>query len=390
MRKTFVLTSLLVAVAINVAALPQFALLSGNRCSNCHVSPAGGGLRTEMGWYTMHDVGLIKREALPFLYPDDQSNTILDEQVIFGADARLQSTRSFYDSNASRVLIPMQLTVYGAYKPTRWLTVEGSFNAAALHTRSGTPVRFPGQRLGLASAMVSINRSIPTLRVGMIRPSFGIRYDDHTVFPFSYATPRARQNIISPDWGEWGSELTWEYLRWLTVQVGVYGAQGLAQTHISNGIDNVPTVKGNNPTVTGRIYTSHQFSDNAANMYAGASILTNNDFRMISAFAGAAVTDHVYLMADVVQTHKLNVLTSTMGMVEVGWSVDPSVIAYARYEHGTSDQSQMQTNATLTSGVFGAQVFVLPFMEIRPEYRIMDTFYSGINTRWNVQLHLFY
>jgi len=39
--------------------------------------------------------------------------------------------------------------------------------------------------------------------------------------------------------------------------------------------------------------------------------------------------------------------------------------------------------------VLGAHVFVLPYVEIRPEYRIVDTD-DFRSTRYAFQLHLFY
>ncbi|MCS7001097.1 MAG: hypothetical protein NZ481_09525, partial [Candidatus Kapabacteria bacterium] len=63
------------------------------------------------------------------------------------------------------------------------------------------------------------------------------------------------------------------------------------------------------------------------------------------------------------------------------------VYLYARAEQGE----------TVTAGIslrqqqylLGAQVFVLPFVELRPEYRIIDLPLYRLN-RWTVQLHVFY
>lgn len=379
----------LLAPALAVA-LPQFSLLSGTRCSSCHVSPGGGGLRTETGWYAMHDVGVVPREAIPALYPESQDNQVFDGAVTFGTDMRLQITRSFADSAASRLYIPMQIALYGSYRPIKELVVEGGINLAAFRVQNGSQVRFAGQRAGLFSVILSLSRDLPSIRVGLFRPSVGVRYDDHTSFPYSYATPRTRMNFTGPDWGEWGSELTWEKYKWLTLQAGVFGSSGLSQVRLSNGLQSVPALSGNNPTFTGRAVTWHTFADNTFNFYAGASLLANNDYRSLSGFIGGGVTDNVYLMADVTQTTKPGVLTSTMGMAELGWRFVTPVIAYVRYEHGVSNQAELASESVLTSAVFGAQIFPMPFVELRPEYRLFDTFYDGVSTRWNLQLHLFY
>jgi hypothetical protein len=40
-------------------ATAQFALLTGNRCINCHITTQGGGQRDELGQYAMDGVGLL-------------------------------------------------------------------------------------------------------------------------------------------------------------------------------------------------------------------------------------------------------------------------------------------------------------------------------------------
>ena len=39
-------------------------------------------------------------------------------------------------------------------------------------------------------------------------------------------------------------------------------------------------------------------------------------------------------------------------------------------------------------GLIGAQIFLLPYVEVRPEYRIVDT-ERFRSKRWAVQVHLF-
>ena len=55
----FILFMLLCSV--NLAyALPQFSLISGNRCSSCHINQQGGGGRNDLGWYSYRDIGAIE------------------------------------------------------------------------------------------------------------------------------------------------------------------------------------------------------------------------------------------------------------------------------------------------------------------------------------------
>ena len=45
------------AFAGSAHAVPRLSLVSGTRCSACHFNPQGGGLRTELGWESMNEVG---------------------------------------------------------------------------------------------------------------------------------------------------------------------------------------------------------------------------------------------------------------------------------------------------------------------------------------------
>ena len=395
MLRQLVLTILLLVLGATASeATPQFSLLTGNRCVNCHVAPSGGGLRNDLGWYSYYDVGMIERDnpMVSWMYSEDESNTFLDGKLTLGMDLRVQSTRSFASPDAERVTFPMQASLYGAFRPIKAMTIEGQFNLAALRKspNSDERVRFPGQRMGLFSLLLQPDLTLPMVRVGFFRPSIGVRYDDHTMFPYVWVSSATRQNYLAPDWGEWGSELTWESEQWLTVNLGIFGSEGLSQVRLSDGLRPVGVVNGNDPTITGRVVVWPKLFDDAVNGYAGGSVLINNDFRMISAFLGGGLTDHVYVMFDLTQVTKEQVMQSTNIMTELGWNIWSPLILYGRYEVGTTTQEQALADARIQSIVLGAQAFVLPYVELRPEYRIWDTALPGSPSRWNVQLNIFY
>jgi hypothetical protein len=394
MIKILIVMTLVCLGASTSLALPQFSLLNGNRCSNCHVAPSGGGLRNDLGWYSNYDVGLIPRDSsiISWLYPSEESTVYFDGSLLLGTDIRIQSARSFQDPDAKRATFPMQATLYAAYRPIRAFTLEGQFNAAALRTAPNTDTRiqFPGQRMGAFSAIMQPSTSLPQVRIGFFRPSIGVRYDDHTMFPYNYVTSTSRQNIVAPDYAEWGSELTWESERWLTVNLGIFGSEGLSQVRLSDGINSFSAVQGNEATISARVVAWPRFLDNKLNTYVGGSLFVNNQFSMVSAFGGAGISDAVYLMFQLTQTSLENVMTSTTGMTEIGWQIIPPLIIYGRYEHGVTTQERAPSDVSISSTVIGAQIFVMPFVEFRPEYRIWDTALDGVSTRWAFQLHFFY
>ena len=374
-------------------AIPQFTLLTGNRCSNCHVAETGGGQRTYLGWYSRSDVGVIPPDAgiISWMYPDDATNEYFGKKLLLGTNIRVQSTRSFADASAERATFPMQLSLHGAFRPVKALTVEGSFNFAALRKspNSDAQIRFPGQRAGSVSAIFRPTFKWPTIRAGLFRPGFGMRYDDHTMFPVNYISGLSRLNYLAPDWAEYGAEVSYEGLRWLTVSTGVFGSEALSRVQLTDGEQFVSAVSGNNPTITARAVAYPRVAEGHGNSYLGGSVLINNDFNMQSLVGGFGVIDAVYLMLDLTRTEKKDIQKSLNFMAEAGWQFIDPIIAYARFEHGTTDQ-RIAGRSIANSGVFGAQIFLIPYVEIRPEYRLFDTAREGVATRWNVQLHIFY
>jgi len=119
-------------------------------------------------------------------------------------------------------------------------------------------------------------------------------------------------------------------------------------------------------------------------------VLVNGDFSMLNAFGSVGVTDEVYIMLDATLASKQDVQSSFTFMTEVGWNFWEPIIAFARFETGSTDQTKVTATSSANSGVLGAQIFLIPYVELRPEYRLFDTSREGVATRWNVQLHIFY
>jgi hypothetical protein len=63
---------------------------------------------------------------------------------------------------------------------------------------------------------------------------------------------------------------------------------------------------------------------------------------------------------------------------------------YVRAERYWTRQAAAQSSVSANAAIIGAQIFVVPYVELRPEYRIWDTELDGYTSRWNLQLHIFY
>ncbi len=380
-----VLTAL---AAVPALSIPQLTLFSGNRCVNCHVNQQGAGLRNELGWYSMNETSLIPPSSVGlggFYESLPQSNLALDERLNLGFDLRFQTARGI-DTGATRKVFPMQVAAHAAYTPLDGLTLEGTYNAG--------PTRYAGQRSGSFSALVQPEVMWPQLRVGFFQPSIGIRYDDHSMMIRQIADNTAYANpLIAPNYAEWGAELTWFGAQWLTIGVGAFGSSGLAEVQLNNR----SIVANNQPLALARIVISdHAGIASWLNLYGGASFFGNADTRMVNAFAGLGWEDRVSLMAEVMQgafqqgsTQNWSVALSAM--VVQGLMLEARV-EEARYR----SEDPITYENRVRQLVFGAQIFLLPYIELRPDYRIIDTEQSPrmvdqyAAKRWNVQLHFFF
>lgn len=391
----------------SVFALPQFSLMTGNRCLTCHVNAQGGGIRSELGWYAAKDAGMINPKDVPLLKDlyalDGESNSFIDGQLTIGMDLRGQMTRSPARDNAQRRFFPMQLALYGALKlnGAEWLTLEGGFDAASLwQSARGS---YSGQSGWTASALIQPGLTLPLLRVGHFQPTTGVRYDDHTMLIRQISGAFSRP-LIPPMYAEWGAEIQYDGLQWLSLSAGAFLPQNISAINVpfANG-DFGSIIAGispeaplnqllSAPTFTGRAKVWLRTEDHLLNSYLGASVLNNGNFRMLNAFVGAGLTDRLSLMGEYMTANLPNAFLLQNWTVELTYRPFAWLYPYVRYEQGRSqiyDGSTTPTNNYANNLTIGVQWFPLPYLELRPEWRLYDT-ERFTSTRWNLQVHFFY
>lgn len=366
-------------------AIPQFSLLSGNKCVNCHVNNQGAGLRNELGWYASQELGLLKLDQVGLgAITKLESNGYFDGLLTLGFDFRAQSARSHKSPDAERKTFPMQAAIYAAVKATDWATLEGTYNFGS--------VRYSGQEKYTASLLLQPEFSYPQLRIGYFQPSIGMRYDDHTMLVRQIGGA-AGSSLIAPNYAELGAEINYDAVKWATLSAGVFSANNLSENSVQDeegkAISLIEDKKS--PSFLGRLVFWPRAFENMLNTYVGASVLNNGDFTLTNIFAGAGLTDNVSLMGEYAISDKKDLRTTENASLELTYQIMPPLLAYARAERGvTTTTATAEAVGTYSNQyVFGAQIFVLPFIEVRPEYRILDTELFK-STRYAVQLHVFY
>lgn len=375
---------LLVVACSPLQSLPQFSLLTGNRCINCHVNVQGGGLRNDLGWYAMESVGLLQYEdiGLGGLRPVLSTNTFAGDRLTVGIDFRLQSSRSLRDTSSERRLFPMQGAFYASYKPLDWLLAEGSYNLGR------RVYAYAGQQSWSGSIAVQPRLDYPQLRIGFFQPSIGYRFDDHTML--IRRIPAGSQDyLFAPNWAEWGAELNYYRLEWLTLTAGVTSLAGLKDATLSDASGGTRPLlsEPNAPAAVGRVLFSPRLLRERLTINAGGSTLQHREFSLWNVFGGIGYADVASVIIETMQQTTPGARTITATSAELMLHLAEPVYLYARAEHGetaTGSNSLRQEQYLI-----GAQIFVLPFVELRPEYRIIDLPLYRLN-RWTVQLHVFY
>ena len=361
-------------------ATAQFSLLTGNRCINCHMTTQGGAQRDELGQYAMDGVGLLAPDqTLP------GRTAFANGKVLMGADFRAQMARSHVSPDAERRYFPMQAAVYTTVRPSNAVKIEGTYNFG--------PKKYDGQKAWTASLMYQPTFNWPMLRVGHFQPPIGMRYDDHTMLVRQTPDVVGASSLIAPNYAEYGAEVHYYRKLWLSVTAGVYGARALAENDIPTvGLPVSLIQDRDKPSYLGRVVFWPRLVPQKMNFYVGGSLLKNDDFQLSNLFGGLGRQDRVAVMAEVAFSDKENLRTTRTMSVDVSIQPKPGLILYARGEHGAVTHERTgSANIELTTrqAVFGGQIFLTPQVEVRPEYRLLDTetFRSG---RYAVQLHVFY
>lgn len=337
----------------------------------------------------MHDVGLLQWRHLGLgnleKYWRRFGNSFWNGRLLIGFDARLQGFQSHNPAfNPRWRLFPMQAALHVGVQPVKALSLSATLNG-------GRRV-FPGQQQWSGSIVLHPFPRLPFVQAGFFQPSVGMRYDDHTML--TRRLPGARFDspqetyLIAPDLALWGAALHWFSVPWLSLSAGVFRAGALSEVQLRTPAgDRIPLTAATQPLWNGHLWLfpgvgSWTFS-------AGASWLGNRDMDFWHAFAGVGWTDHIAVWAEysLLRTSVLRRWTVT---AEAGIWLWSALLPYVRVEHGTVTEPLYGTTQPYTTQlVLGAQAFVLPFVELRPEYRWADTeaYRSG---RVALQLHVFY
>ncbi|MEE2786146.1 MAG: hypothetical protein VX589_02335 [Myxococcota bacterium] len=397
-------------------AVPRMSLPAGSPCATCHLNSSGGGGRTNVGWESIHSVGAIETNLFG-------GNTFADGHVSAGFDMRIQFVhlgrprQVVNDAGTVEVVdpefkaIPMQLQPELGIKATDWLRFTAHYNPGPNTFSDGIicdPV-FPGQSCYEATAVLKLRPDLE-LRTGMFQPAIGIRPDDHTVYVRADAY-NIRKPIIAPNYADPGAELTYHPISWFRVDAGGVYPQNLdiALNETTQTADLWPAVYSARVTFLPRWDFESQpggsddggdddfddFDDPPApveppvslNTWFGGSILGSGDFYFLTGFAGGGFNNGLEMRLEVSHSARTVDYTTLNGTIAASWAFIDWLVPAIRVDRAQTDIEDETYRSW--QYVFGFEFFPLPFVEIRPEYRIVKTD-EYLLAQPTVQLHLFY
>ncbi len=155
-------------------AYPELQFSTGTtRCTECHLSPTGGGLLSDYGREEAGDMSGGGDGSLLHGAFDPPS------WLRLGGDVRIAGLGRQARGGAEAAVFPMQAEVYGRVG-AGGLTVDGTFGVLAM-IRDANPL---GERLGSREHYVMYEPEARDwyVRAGRFIPAFGLRLLDHTAY----------------------------------------------------------------------------------------------------------------------------------------------------------------------------------------------------------------
>ena len=336
----------------SVGAIPRFAIKEGASCNTCHVNPAGGALRNDYGMLITSADELPMSKTSSLITLDDMGQ--LTDHLRIGADLRIQAIT---DRNESTTF-PMQTDLYAYFDLKGMIGFYVESEVLRENTEYWTNASFP-----------FLNGYV---RVGRMRPMYGLMLDDHTSFirggnlqrthgllkeglPFSPLTPPVN-----------------------TAELGMFRSDFLFTASLSNGFLAGEAAKatflGPPSNRTAVIRAEYSSSRGDYSGVAGAAYLSEGDTE-IKGFFGGVSRDRLTWTGEVDFARGwTGDVNSVASYNEIAWLIKPGIHLLAKYDFFDEDIELLEN--ALSRFSLGTELYVFSFLELKIQIR--KTHVSGI------------
>ncbi len=378
----YVFTNLLLFIAVllvsdNSISLPRFALMSGAKCSSCHVNPTGGQMRNDFG--TTYSAEKLPLEALR-----DSEFTFsgkLNENISIGGDYRSQFI--YYNGSSTTTFQAMTTSIYGMVRLNKKYSFF--FKQDIINGTYGS--FYPGtEAFGLAKILPNAGY----VKGGIFLPNYGLRLDDHTAYTrggslgFIDATKLVQHGLIFvPNYKDIGLEIG-EYFGDLFVTAGLFNGTG----------NSTPIKFSSRKAFALKAEYAGTISD--VNFNIGGSAYGYDVMSMQGLSAGIAVGDFT-LLGEIDWTNNYMPAPSVSpngqslaAYAEIDFRATPGVWLTGAYDVFDPNNNSSVTGDAFRRITLGMEFFPYSFVELRPQYRINMENPSADNDLALVQMHLWF
>jgi len=390
---------------------PEYSLLQsyGAKCQSCHTNVRGGGARSLAGWMSRNQTSLIPSSKIGLTPVFDflqQTNSVWDDKISFGMDLRWQTARwGTRTGKTERDYMLMQLSPYLSVRPIKYLELEGMYNFAY---DINEDMRYPGQQPGSFSIYIRPGQKLPSLRVGYFQAPVGLVWDDHTIMTrqlVAGGTPSTLPLLLPHDMTEWGAQIDYEAIPWLGVSLGVFDAQNLGDMLITDQSKKmVPLVNGKTLSSVANIRFYPPEFISGVSTFCGVSYLinsplktddgiyfANNYLSVANIYGGIGLIDKLAFLVEYQYSDKQATRTTDNVSAEITYQPIEGAYAYVRAERGHTSDKVANVKHNVNQFVFGAKLFLLPYIAVLPEYRLYNReWVEGYSAQWAFQVHIFY
>lgn len=346
--KALKITNTLIFMSTLMQALPRFAIQEGASCNLCHVDPTGGSLRNDYG-ITVTSSELAGKEG------GERTNNytgMISEYLRIGGDVRILSYNTEDSGQLKSAIFPMQMDIAALWQ----ISEEFSIFAEQDLMR--------GQNEGwLMWTGLPFNGYLKT---GKDLPAYGLNIDDHTSF--------IRGGNIRKKGLEFEGLAFTPYLdKPGLVEIGFqFNSINISQS-IANTFINGSSSSGIGESLEDKAFTTRvEWWPAIGNMNGllGGSFLQEGLIQFYGLFGGVSSGNLTWTGAVDIAEEYASTGTVLASYSELNYQLSQGWNVQAKYDF--FDEDIDTTGSAISRFTLGAEIFPLPFVEVRCQTRFTD------------------
>lgn len=229
------------------------------------------------------------------------------------------------------------------------------------------------------------------MRTGFFQIPLGQKWDDHTFFVRSTIGQAGKRYIVPDDYADWGIQLDYENISWLSLSAGVFNGKNLSKlTSRDASSKTISIVDTNSFGLALRGMYITEFIE-VINSYIGGSFYLNDVYYITSAFFGAGLSDRVLVIGEYVRSEKKDSRLTLSFLADITYQLTDSFLPFIRAERSILKDKDQNKPTYATGLTFGSHIILLPSLDPLIEYRILNREHlEDHSAQWVFQIHFYY